>query len=311
MRTPTCFHHLLVILSGIAAIHGQCLTKASINPQNSLPELIGAIPVTGGSKLAVFAPPYAGVDGGVIYSVNQPPELAQAKDYFSCVAYGSVLGHEYKAPASPPRVAPGEKPAMDNYNRLWAITAAGNIWRTTSPFPYGMSAAKRTLDYEWVAVPGHATYIAAAINRPVWVIDSPGPGQDGSIYKWTGAGWAQAPNAASRSLALDADGLPWAVTASGDVYSFDSVGMWDARPVDKPASLRLKAPSLIRSLLLDNASHPLVVNERVAGKQYFSIRTSAGWKIDQRAESVTGLAAAEFRGGLVVLQQRGVVTLAQ
>ena len=302
---------LLVTLSGIVAIHAQCLTKASINSQSSLLELIGTIPITGGSKLAVFAPPYAGVDGGVMYTLNQPPELAQTKEYFTCVAFGSVLGHDYKAPASPPRVAPGEKAVTDNHNRLWAITGAGNIWRTTSPFPYAMSAAKRTLDYEWVAVPGHATYIAADVNRPVWVIDSPSPGQDGSIYKWTGAGWAQAPNAGSRSLSLDADGLPWAVTAGGDVYSFDSVGVWNARPVDKPASLRLKAPSLIRSVLLDNASRPLVVNEFVAGKQYFSIKTASGWKIDQRAESVTGLAATEFRGGLVILQQRGVVTLAQ
>jgi hypothetical protein len=97
---------------------------------------------------------------------------------------------------------------------------------------YGLSplhdAAGSTLYNSWDTLPGAALDIGVS-NDTAWII-----GSNNTIFKWdpVAATWVQSTGTANR-IAVQADGVPWIVDASGSIYQRSSnsatSGLWQQR----------------------------------------------------------------------------------
>jgi hypothetical protein len=91
------------------------------------------------------------------------------------------------------------------------VRIAGNV-----PHLWGINASNQVLRFGskgWEVMTGSATEIAVGANGTVYVI-----GTDRIAYRWDGAAWVKHPSASLSSISVDGTGVPYAVTATGEIY---------------------------------------------------------------------------------------------
>lgn len=138
----------------------------------------------------------------------------------------------------------------------WAVNAAGAILHRVGTAPLGS---------DWDTLPGEATDIGVGGNGAVWITgrNSVGNGDMG-VYHWSDRDYEWVPvDGGGQRVAVDADGVPWLVTAAGKIERWN-LGESPAQALDV-----VVVPDLGPSDLLPPDDDPFVLTR----PQFIAVQT--------------------------------------
>jgi hypothetical protein len=91
------------------------------------------------------------------------------------------------------------------------------------------SVATAQAPVSWLKMPGGAADLGANAKGDLWAVGTAPSGADHDIYRWLVGQWVQVPGATAARIAVDPAGNPWVVRSDGSILRYTAAG-WQAVP---------------------------------------------------------------------------------